>query len=183
MEIIPKSIRIKMFERQLKSELANFAMKRTDITLNQAHKIGILFDATDVSNHIPISEYAAKLRRLNKTVKIMGYIQTQGSVNCQSFLIFSKKDLNWYEKPNSPAVLEFMNTPFDILINAYNDDVMPLCYLSSFSKAKFRVGPYMAKRTYIADFMIDYKGKVPMDKLLMDIHDYFMHFNKLEATK
>jgi len=160
------------------SEMEKQQIPHANVPFDEAQRIGIIFNATEVTNHIFITEYAAKLRRLNKNVKIMGYIEAERKDNFLSFPYFSIKDLNWYLRPVSPSVLEFLQQPFDILINAYADDVMPLEYISAFSKARFRVGPYLEKKTFCSDFMIHYKGSVKLERLLNDIHEYLLRLKK-----
>ena len=64
----------------------------------------------------------------------------------QSFLlrknvkVFTKKELNWYFRPKQPVIEEFINNDFDILIDLSLNEIFPLRWISTLSKAKFKVG-------------------------------------------
>ena len=54
--------------------------------------------------------------------------------------LFTRKDLNWYYKPNHPIVEQFMNQEFDILIDLSKHRFLPLQFVNNLSRARFKVG-------------------------------------------
>jgi hypothetical protein len=54
--------------------------------------------------------------------------------------IFCKRDLNWYYKPKSKEIQQFIETPFDILIDFTRHKLFPIHYLMSLSQASMKVG-------------------------------------------
>lgn len=51
-----------------------------------------------------------------------------------------KNDINWYGKPLNPIVDQFCKNEFDILIDLSLFETMPIRWIASLSKAKFKVG-------------------------------------------
>ena len=103
----------------------------------------------------------------------MGYVDSKKLIDHylyrKGFDFFCKNDLNWYYKPVSSQTEQFINEPFDILINLSLDYQFPIHYISSASKASFKTGRYSATDTSL-DFMIDIeKEKETMRSLHRDI--------------
>ena len=53
---------------------------------------------------------------------------------------FSHKDLSWHGTVDKKEVNDFIETPFDLLVNYYDVNKSGLLLLSTKSKAKFKVG-------------------------------------------
>ncbi|MHC1704559.1 MAG: hypothetical protein AB9846_11675 [Tenuifilaceae bacterium] len=54
--------------------------------------------------------------------------------------IFNKTELNWYGKPLIPFIQKFCNIEYDILIDLSLDELMPIRWISTLSRARFKVG-------------------------------------------
>lgn len=67
---------------------------------------------------------------------------------------FLKKEVNWYGRPNSKAVSNFVSQPFDILIDLTDYDCVPLRFVLGESKAKFKVGKYSELNEPYYDLLI-----------------------------
>lgn len=68
--------------------------------------------------------------------------------------VFSHKDLSWKATFGESAVREFMETPFDLLINYYDTEKSALLVVSNLSKARFKVG-FASVNKKLNHFMID----------------------------
>jgi hypothetical protein len=72
----------------------------------------------------------------------------------KGFDFFTRKQLNWFFKPQSENVDAFIKKPFDLLIDLSLDNPFPLKYIITFSEAKFKAGRYSDNCNYL-DLMID----------------------------
>jgi len=140
--------------------------------LNEANEIGILFDATDPDKVSLINQFADSLKReKKKTILLAFYDQPKRAINF-NFSYFNRKDLNWHLAPHGVVVDEFIQRKFDILINAFTKENLPLEFVSAMSQAAFRMGAYDKNKTYAYDFMVDIKGEDDLRLLLNQYKHY-----------
>jgi hypothetical protein len=86
---------------------------------------------------------------------------------------FSKKNLNWYGKPDFIQLNDFLNKNFDLLLDFSQNDLPPLHYILSTSKAKLLVGANeYAKDLY--DVFIKDETELDSLKLLKTFHNYLL---------
>lgn len=90
--------------------------------------------------------------------------------------IFTRNDVNWYGKPRVEFVDDFCKQDFDILIDLSMEEVFPIRWISSLSKAKFKVGnlnysgnPY--------DLIIDVEKSKGVSFLIEQIKHYLLLLN------
>ena len=160
----------------LKKKVAKLNILRTTTNLKQAKKIGILFNPSNEQDVKIINKYADELKANDKKVKLLGYRHSKS--NFQSTLSFiTEKDLNWLLEPKGMAVIHFISQPFDILINAYIKQCLPLEYIAALSKAKLRVGNYFHDKTYCFDLMIDTNNK-DLNYFLTQTNHYLKNLKK-----
>lgn len=150
----------------LKKELRFHTVSRTVVKLAEAREIGILFDASDTDRTALINAFADRLRKEKKRIVLLGYYNFPKQAINFNFPYFNRKNINWHYEPKGVDVEEFILRRFDILINAYIDECLPLEYVSTMSRAAFRVGHYDRQKTHAYDFMIDMKGENDLQKLL-----------------
>lgn len=156
----------------LKQVLRQHVAPRKTINLADSSEIGILFDATDPDKVSLINQFADSLKKEKKHVVLLGYYdQPKRAINF-NFSYFNRKNLNWHLQPKGDIVDEFLNRKFDILINAYTAENLPLEYVSAMSQAAFRMGAYNKDKTYAYDFMVDMKGENDLRWLLNQYRHY-----------
>ncbi len=68
--------------------------------------------------------------------------------------VFSHKDLSWKATFKNSDVREFIEKPFDLLVNYYDTEKSALLVVSNLSKAKFKVG-FTSVNKKINHFMIN----------------------------
>jgi hypothetical protein len=142
------------------------------VNLNDASEIGILFDASDPDEVSLINQFADNMKREKKKIILLGYYdQPKRAINF-NFSYFNRKDLNWYLMPRGLVVDEFLGRKFDILINAYIKENLPLEFVSAMSQASFRIGAYNKEKTYAYDFMVDMKEDNDLRTLLSQYRHY-----------
>lgn len=146
---------------KLHKELKSLKIKHRFINFKDAVKIGVLFDGSEESHHKEIADYIKGLEEQKKQVKVLGYwgkkeVQ-ENPIRNLGYSYFTKKNINWIMIPSHPLVTDFINTPFDILININTETCFPLQYISGLSRATLRVGKYTTSGTAYYDLMINQK--------------------------
>jgi hypothetical protein len=154
-----------------KTGIAN--RKITLCTLSEAKNIGIIYDATEYISFEIVRDLVKQLSNISISIKVLGYVDSKKLIDHylyrKGFDFFCKNDLNWYYKPVSSQTEQFINEPFDILINLSLDYKFPIHYISSASKAFFKAGRYSLTDASL-DFMIDIeKEKETLRDLRRDI--------------
>lgn len=170
MEILT-NLRTRLHQQLLKKELPNFQMKRSSVFLDNAASIGLLFDATELEERLTVIGFAEKLKSLGKNVNLLGFFNTKLKTNDFPFHFFDKKQLDWALRPNKAVLANFVDQPFDLLINLSNRNVAPLNYIAAHSKARFRVGPY-TQNTICYDLMIEHDKNKGLEAFLKLVLHY-----------
>lgn len=164
------------------------ALKR-DIIVNNidaVSKVGVLFFAADEETYRVVSKFAILLKKEGvKEVKMLGFVNDK---KMPSFLspklghdFFMKKDLNWYMKPASASVLNFIHEPFDILIDLTAGDIFPLKFILGKSRAHFKVGKGNSATDFLLDMMINTNAGEGVDVLTRHILHYLRQINKVDG--
>ncbi len=177
-----RNLRRYFYQYFLNKELKHFTREAEVTNLKEAQYIGILFNATDGTNLSIIRDYVKKLTQQKKKVKVLAFVDEKNPNTDLEFKVFSRKNINWHLNPKGDEVQSFMKEPFDLLVNAFLEESEPMEYIAAFSKAKFKVGPYFADKTYCFDMMIS-KGEGDLLTNWLDRSDNFlMKLNSTEAV-
>jgi len=141
----------------LKKELKSRKRRVVYNNFNSASSIGFIFDAENKENYASAKEF-------------MNYVEERGiKVNGLAFV--SKSDLigyfpyrkgvdyfglnkqNWFGKPSDEGIEEFIERPFDILIDISLSNTYPIEYVFALSRAGFKICNNSSKAKY-ADFVL-----------------------------
>ena len=166
-----------VFQRELKTN------KRTKevCNLDNAQSIGILYDATSEEQIKMVKPFVSYFFDLKKDVKALGYVNSkQLSFHHTPKLqydFFYQKDLNWFYKPQSYIINNFVKKEYDILINLCDSSIIPIKYLVASSIAHFKIGIH-EENYEIYDLMISLKDDKSMEKLMHEIKHYINLINK-----
>ncbi|MFB6306819.1 MAG: hypothetical protein ABEH43_07510, partial [Flavobacteriales bacterium] len=71
---------------------------------------------------------------------------------------FSNKELNWRNLPTDQTVENFIDHPYDILIDLTEGNIIPLEYIVLRSKAGLKAGMYSEANKGMYDIMIQVPG-------------------------
>ena len=141
--------------------------------LKDAKKVGILFNATHMVSFEIIKDFVKQISTKENKISVLGYVHSKKLIDHylyrKGFDFFTRNELNWFYKPTSESVQEFIKTPFDLLINLNLEEYYPIKYILAVSKARFKVGKYSEGQAFL-DFMIDIeKEKETMENLKKEI--------------
>ena len=144
----------KVLERKLKGRVRTTRV----CNINEAKNIGIIFNATQLVSFEIIRNFTKDLSEKKIKVSVLGYVHSKKLIDHylyrKGFYFFTKNDLNWFNKPVADTVEEFINIPFDILINLCLEEYYPIQYIVALSVSGFKAGRYAEEPNYL-DFMID----------------------------
>jgi hypothetical protein len=166
----------------LRQEMTGLSRNRDMVSLADAKTIGIVFEATDKEEFELVKKYVLYLREQKKKVKAIGYF-SGGETPAFTFSkleydFFSKKDLNWYYKPNDKFVHNFILEEFDILIDLNIHGHFAMKYVSGTSRARFKVGQYNKEDESIFDLMIEGAEDKGLKYYLRQVDTYLQMLNK-----
>jgi hypothetical protein len=161
----------KVLERKLRDRVRSTKV----CNINEAKNIGIIFNATQLVSFEIIRNLTKELTERKIKVFVLGYVQSKKLIDHylyrKGFSFFTKSNLNWFKKPVSDSVEEFINIPFDMLINLCLEESFPIQYIVALSASTFKVGKYSDEPNYL-DFMIDIeKEKQEMRDLQKQINE------------
>ncbi|MDR2973001.1 MAG: hypothetical protein LBU83_13940 [Bacteroidales bacterium] len=147
------------------------------VSLEQVKTMGLLCQIIDEESYKNIYSLFSKLHSPKRIVWLMGYIdERKVPYYCLQQLsadFFSKKDLNWYGKPDFVQLNDFQEKEFDILVDFSRNDLPPLRYILSTTKAKLLIGSNeYAQDLY--DIYIKDEAEINELQLLKIIHNYLL---------
>lgn len=152
------------FKDQLKKKKTATSSK-SKVNLEKAKSIGILFDATDLSQRQTVLNYAEKLKNQRKQVKLLGFFDNRLKDNNFTFRHFNRTNIDWAMRPKGEMVNEFLNQKFDLLLHINMETNLHSEYISALSNASFKVGP-VTDHVFCYDLMIDMPNEQNLSKFI-----------------
>ncbi|MBS0011587.1 MAG: hypothetical protein KFF49_09275 [Bacteroidales bacterium] len=118
-------------------------MKRFN-NLHNAHKIGVVWDGSNTAGFDAVSAFYQEMQKINIQLDIVCYypeaVLPDEYTAIRYLTCIKKTDLNYLYLPHSFDIEEFINTPYEILIDINNNNHFPLKYITVLSRAEFKVG-------------------------------------------
>ncbi len=165
----------------LSGEVKELRRNKMFMNMQDAKTVGIVFNATDKGDFDLVKKYITYLKEMKKRVKAIGFYDQkttpESSYSKLEYDFFCRKDLTWYNAPNSVYVKNFMVDQYDILLDLNLQDIFPLHYISSLSKASFKVGKKSDKNNSIFDLMIETVQGKGLKEFLKNIDTYLFIIN------
>lgn len=157
-----KSIRLKIGNALLQKKAAKEKRKVCYSNIELVKKIGVVWDASQVSDFSSLSKFHQKMQERNIDVKVLGYYpgkELPDQYTAIRYLTCIKRDeVNFFYHPVAQESETFIKKRFDILIDINFKNLLPLRYLSSLSNASLKVGLFdHEKNVSTFDLMLDMK--------------------------
>ncbi len=172
------------FIDKIKDKVADFVLNRELLkqerhsyiqNFDSARIIGFIFDARENS------EYEASMRLINfakeEGLEIygLGIINSIEQINAlphkENITFFILNEKNWFGKPDSKWVTDFLKITFDIFIDISMYDVFSLKYIFACANAKFKITNSGEKSKY-ADFVLEIDNNQTIDNFTKNIIYY-----------
>jgi hypothetical protein len=156
--------------------------------IQTAKNIGIVYNATIRSEEEKVLKLIRYFKEERKQVSSLGFINSKKTEEMpeqkpqQQQWYFNKRSLNWLGLPkkSDKIIVEFVNQPYDILINLdLSGKVLPLLLLFGLSNAQFKVSAAKPLLEKYADFMIDVSSNNDVSFFNIQLK----HYLKLINTK
>lgn len=139
-----KNIRLSRGRSILRKKISRIKRSRFRGNFSSAKKIAIVWDAARSDEFQVLSQFHQKMADRNIDLHIIGYYpgkELPDKLTAVRYLTCLKqRDINYTYRPISYEATNFINTPFDILIDANFKKLFQLEYISTLSKAGFKVG-------------------------------------------
>jgi len=165
---VKQQLRHKISDYLLQQEIKNSIRQTTVVPFSNAKSIGILYDATLDNDYELIKNYVKELRAQSKDVLALGFFNNKELPGTRYMKLgldfFTRKSLNWKLKPNHHIVNNFINKSLEKSI--------PLRYVSSMTKARFKIGKYDFQNSGIFDFMIKTEEKPTLRQMINQVNHY-----------
>jgi len=158
----------------VKKSLSNAKLSSFESTIKT---IGILFDETYFYEREALVAELVANGIEERNISLLVFKNKIKKNETFDYPVFSHKDLSWTAKIAKPDVQEFINKPFDLLIDYFDTEKTALLLVSHLSKASFKVG-FSSVDKRLHHFMIDTNAgnyKVFSDELFK----YLKILNKL----
>jgi hypothetical protein len=176
-----RNLKLNAGKRNLNRKLRHFKRIRESHNLETAKTAGILFTPTDQVSFEQIKHFLTYLSDYKLQIYVLGYIDAKTIP--ESFLfwkginLFSRKELSWSQVPKTPVVTDFIDKPFDVLLDLSLQDFFPVEYIARLSKSKFKVGRYTDNHTSY-DLMFELEKGNNLDSYLEHVKKYLNKINK-----
>ena len=136
-----EKLRTFFLSRQLRLTLAEQNRQRKVHTLQSAHTIGILFDATEEKDRKDVLALAEMMQEgQRKKVRLLGFVDDKQPLGQTQFPQFTPKDLKWNGKFVSVAVDTFLADQPDLLLCLNKRRILPLAWVAAASRAAMKIG-------------------------------------------
>ncbi len=173
------NIRQRLHQHFLQQKMKqNAKIERYSVAYEKVKRIGILFDATQSEHHSIVTAYRQNLLNEGKTVEMLAYIDDKQDHDQELFKYFNKKNISWTLEPKGNEIEQFINTPFDVLLNLHIQPVQPLEYISILSKAHLRVGQFRKNKEHCYDLMIDTANNDSLNNFIGQVDYMIKRINK-----
>jgi len=173
--ILFKSIRRKIAMVILRRR-SKYRKREKNISSFESSKvIGVVFKTDTQSDFEIVKQFLHFLSDQENKVVALCYVDSKKVPDFyllrKGFNFFSRQDLNYFFLPKAQFILDFIEKPFDMLIDLSTDNNFPLFLISSLSKAKYKIGK-LYKNVNCFDVMIDISKKNNVQSLIENIKHY-----------
>lgn len=124
--------------------MQGFTRQKMVHNLTTARTIGIAFNLTDQGTLDEVLSLMDSFEELNIRAYALAYFDAKETPQYFSMHtrvdIIDKSRVNWYGKPESTVADSFMAKEFDILIDFNFHESLPMRWIATLSKARFKVG-------------------------------------------
>lgn len=172
------NIRLRVAKKNLISELENLQRDVKSSGYDSLKSVGILYYLPDEDTYKTLESFIEKLNASKIKSRVVAY--HDGKLTPHYFIpklqqdIITRKTVNFNLKPSGLFVNDFINEPFDLLIDLSLECYYPLLHLAAMSKAHMKVGRHTDLHEKIFDFMFTVNNDIPLSEYI----DLLIHYLK-----
>ena len=168
-----KSIKRKSVEKRI----LNLVKQKREIPKTKIKTVGILIDGTQFTDFTFVKEFASLFKVASDSISLLYYYPDKKESEKIAGPVFTDAGLGMGAKFKDMHVKEFINAPFDALINYYNEDSLLLNLVAAESKATFKIG-FTGLTQHINDFAVTTEPK-NIGVFTAELKKYLPILNKL----
>lgn len=158
----------------VKNSLANVKPGTSGATVKT---VGIVFDETYFYEREALVAELIANGMLEEDISVLVFKNRIKKNETFDYPVFSHKDLSWQATFRNSEVKDFIEKPFDLLINYYDTEKSALLVVSNLSKAKFKAG-FASVNKKLNHFMIDTNAE-NYQVFMRELFKYLRILNKL----
>ncbi len=125
-----RNIRLAAGRNILRSKAKRVRRRKSFCNINNAKKIGIVWDASSSEDFLVISDFQQKMADRDIGVEILGYfpgkVLPDRYTAVRYLTCLKRNDLNYFYIPDRMETISFINKPFNILIDLNKSTFFPL---------------------------------------------------------
>lgn len=149
--------------------------------LHNAHKIALVWSVEKEDDLKIINSFHKEMQKREIQTDIIcyypGYILPDNLTALRHINCFKLSDLNYFYMPVSPGIIEFINTPYEILIDINFENRFPLQWITALSMAELKIGTIDAEISYLLDMTFDLNTKKEIAYYLDQVKCYLEMIN------
>ena len=149
--------------------------------LRNAHKIGIVWDGSNTEDFEALTAFFQEMQERNIQVDIVCYyprkILPDKYTAIRYLTCIKRTDLNYLFIPKTDDIEEFINTPYEILIDMNENNLFPVRFISVLSRAEFKVGIESSSYRNELDMTININNKYDARYYLEQVKYYLEMIN------
>ena len=150
-------------------------------SLRNAHKIGIVWDGSNINDFKAITAFYMEMQGKGIQVDIVCYypgkILPDEYTALRYMTCYKRGDLNLFFIPHILELDEFIATPYEILIDINFNNYFPLYYVSALSKAEFKIGAGKTINHNTLDMTIEIANKKDISYYIEQVRYYLEMIN------
>ena len=150
-------------------------------SLHNAHKIALVWSAEKEDDLAVINNFYREMQKREVQTDIIcyypGHILPDNLTALRHINCFKLSDLNYLYIPVSPGIIEFINTPYEILIDINFGNHFPLQWITALSMAELKIGTVDTGNSYLMDMTFDLNEKKETAYYLDQVKRYLEMIN------
>ena len=167
----------------LNRKLNKSRREKNVVNIDEARSIAIIYNVTDEKRFGIIKKVSKQLSNENRQVMILGYIDSKSIPNycvaANAGYYFNRKSVNWYGGPKTDYLEQFVQKPFDLLIDFTTEDFIITKYIAGLSNSKFKAGSFSNFHQKYLDMMIERSPETSFEAYV----DHTLHYLKILRSK
>ena len=132
---------LKAFKEKSNQKFINklVGSRSAQISSKRMESVGIVLNMSEYDDFESFRIFFEDLKLNPNKIKIVGFVEDHKLLELSRELLFSEKQIGWKGKIKNNELQSFLNTPFDLLVSYYKNDILELNLISALSKANFKV--------------------------------------------
>lgn len=184
---ILKPIKLLIGNSLLKKELKGFSRTKKFYSLGMAESIGIIYEYKDEEEFKVIEQLISQLHDEKKKIKVMVYIK-----NAKMLAYIPQRltvdyvrpnEVDWFYRPDSSYVRDFIKTHFHILIDLNYNRSFPLSYIVAKSNAYYKVGIYNEESKEQLDMLLKLDVQNGLAYMVKEMMRYLKIIHSFDGKK